>query len=164
MSSDLTPAQKQELHRAVLEGKKEPLELLIEMHKDTSGNMRHWLNHRLMEIVACDVPKMAMVAKQGPTVDRKAEDFLGCATIFTQSIAFAKQHLPDIQSDMSATVEHSGERIGEIIDSCISRIMMEDKLMNRQAWFDVITNHAKLCRALMGITVMPEGTDDEPHT
>lgn len=161
MSSKLTREQKQELHRAVLEGKAEPIALLTEMHKDTSGHMRHWLNHRLMEIIACDMPKMAMVAHQGPTVDRTDEKFSNCQEIFKQSMEFARQQIPDIQSNMSATVEHSGERIGEIIDSCINRIMMEDKLMNREAWLDVVTTHAKLCRALMGITQVPEGADDE---
>jgi len=164
MTSELTREQKQALHRAVLEGKVEPIDLLVEMHKDTSGGMRRWLNHKLMEIIACDVPKKAMCHEQGPTIDRTDKAFLSCEQIFTESMAFAKRELPDVQSNMSATVEHSGERIGQIIDSCVKRIMMEDKLMNREAWLDVITTHAKLCRALMGITMVPEGANDESHT
>jgi len=164
MSSELTREQKQALHRAVLEGKAEPIALLIEMHKDTTGGMRHWLNHKLMEIIACDIPKKAMCHDQGMTIDRTDKAFLGCEKIFSESMAFAKREIPEVQSKMSATVEHSGERIGQIIDSCISRIMCEDRLMNREAWFDVITTHAKLCRALMGITQVPEGANDESHT
>jgi hypothetical protein len=162
--SELSKEQKRALHRAVLEGKAPALQLLIEMWKDSEGSVKEWLNARMTEIVALDVPKMAMLRESGYTIDRSSKEFQTCSEIFTGSMKFAEEQVPQIKKHMSATVEHSGERIAEIIDSCVSRIMMEDNVMNREAWLDVLTTHAKLCRALMGITQLPEGTDDESHT
>jgi hypothetical protein len=144
-----------------MEGKAPAITLLVEMSKDAKGGVSKWLDNRIMEIIAVDIPKLALVQELGPTVDRTHDEFQNCQDIFKASMAYAAQMAPDVKASMSATVEHSGERIAEIVDSCISRIMMEDKHMNREAWLDVVTNHAKLCRALIGITEVPEGVNDE---
>jgi len=145
-------------------GKAPPIALLIEMTKDAQGSVASWLDNRIMEIIAVDIPKLALVHELGPTVDRADKDFQGCADIFKGSMRYAQEVIPDVKAAMSATVEHSGERIAEIVDSCISRIMMEDRHMNREAWLDVVTLHAKLCRALIGINEVPEGVNDESNS
>jgi len=159
---NLTTKQKQELHKAVLEGKAPPMQLLVAMYNDAESGIRYWLNARVMEIIAIDIPKQAMVQEMGHTIDRNSKDFSTCSEIFVQSMRYAQQEVPELKKDMSATVEHSGERIAEIIDSCVKRIMMEDSVMNREAWMDVLCHHAKLTRALMGITQVPEAETHEP--
>jgi len=159
---NLTRKEKQELHRAVLEGRAPPMQLLVAMYNDAEEGIRYWLNQRVMEIVAIDIPKQAMVQQMGRTIDRSDKDFATCKEIFGQSMRYAQEEVPQLKKDMSATVEHSGERIAEIIDSCVQRIMMEDNVMNRAAWMDVLCHHAKLTRALMGITQVSEAETHEP--
>ncbi len=136
--------------RKLNEGKETPMGALLSIYKNGPPGLAEAIDQMAMEVMMVELPKVSLVTKHGPDMDRKELETV--ESLFAAGMVYAKGQGIDVERRLTATVRDAAKLIAELIDKSVKRILLEDTKLNRHAYLDLISMHAKMVRALQGLT------------
>ncbi len=155
--ASLTPEQRSsidqmraDIHK-MHDGRNSPMETLVSIYRNGPPGLAGAIDRAAMEVMMVELPKISIVAENGLEMNRKT-DYESVESLFTAGMVYARKHGVDVEKVLTATVRDAATQIAILIDKSVRRVLLEDTVMNRHAYLDIISTHAKLVRGLQGLT------------
>ncbi len=156
-------AQTQEAVTALMaearENKYSPSQLLSRVYDISPDGIKAFLDCRAREVLGIELPKMHYVIDSGFTMEKDADDFETIEDIFEASVATLSN-----EKGFTASIQEAGVQLARVLDKAVRVQLLEDTTINREAYMDLIAGHAKILRAIVGITELPptqEGDNEQ---
>ena len=143
----------------VQQGRKPPISLLDAMYLDAPPAIRSFLDHHIMKIVAIEIPKLKYCQENGITLNIADDEYVSVEQVFETTMKYAEKRAPEMFKQITATVRHGGGEIAKAIDTAIRRTTLDAKVINREAYMDILSNHASMLAAIKALTEVPEGSN-----
>ncbi|KKL57344.1 hypothetical protein LCGC14_2236390, partial [marine sediment metagenome] len=132
------------------DGRMSPMETLSSIYKNGPPGLASAIDHAAMEVMMVELPKISIVAENGIEMSR-GKEFESVENLFKAGMVYARARRKRGQV-LTATVRDAAEQLAVLIDKSVKRVLLEDTVLNRHAYLDIISTHAKMVRALQGLT------------
>lgn len=138
-----------------LEGANSPMAMLAASYNHAPHPMfRAFIDDRVMEILAVDMPKLKSCVSHSPAIAR--EGIESVVVTFQGALDLADEHMPEEAKSLTATIRDIGLVLAEALDKSIGRVLLEDTDANRMAYYDIISTHAKLVKVFSDLALTDE--------
>jgi hypothetical protein len=118
---------------------------------DCPAAIQQYVDHALNEILSIQLPRLCHVMRAGPSMPTKNVSRI--YELFSEAMAELSAELP---RHYSATLIQCGEDIAKLLDKSTRRILLADKLANREAVMELSSLHAKMVRVLASVAFTEE--------
>ena len=133
------------------DGRNSPMETLVSIYRNGPPGLAGAIDQAAMEVMMVELPKISLVAENGIEMNREKE-YQPVEELFVAGMVYAKKQGINVEQVLTATVRDAALQIAALIDKSVRRILLEDTVMNRHAYLDIISTHAKMVRGLQGLT------------
>ncbi len=133
------------------DGRMSPMDALSSIYKNGPPGLAGAIDHAAMEVMMVELPKISIVAENGIEMSR-GKEFESVENLFKAGMVYARTHGVNVDKVLSATVRDAAEQLAVLIDKSVKRVLLEDTVLNRNAYLDIISTHAKMVRGLQGLT------------
>ena len=138
--------------KEALQGANTPMATLAAAYNHAPHPMfRAFIDDRVLEILMVDMTKLHACVQQSPAIVR--DEMTSISQTFQDAVDLADTHAPEEAKALTATIRDIGLTLGEGIDKAIGRVLLEDTVASRMAYYDLISAHAKIVKILIDLAL-----------